>query len=166
VTVAIVLSVLAMFDLLLAGFRAVAGREGLTTKGPLFRRGLARAGAWACVVIAAHVALVVLLDAWPAMLAAGRDAIWVFGAFATVTALSIAFWFAPKHVLRLLPTILVLGPLTLLRPLVIVGGLTWAAARSPEPRVWLVAASAGISMLAFEHVLGRRYSRAWMRLVP
>lgn len=165
-TVATVLAVLALFDLLLAGFRAVAGREGLIRKGPLFRRAMLRAGAWACVLIAAHVALVALLDVWPAMLAAGRDAIWVFGAFATLTALSIAFWFAPKHELRLVPTILVLGPLTLLRPLVIIGGLVWAAARSAEPRVWLVAASAGISMLAFERVLGRRHARAWMRLVP
>ena len=164
-TTVVLLVTLAMFDLLLAGFRAVAGRDGRIAKAPLFRAALLRAALWGAVVIAANAALVAALDAWPAMLAAGRDAVWVFGTFATVTAAAIGFWFAPQHELRLVPTILVLGPLTLVRPLVIAGGLTWAAARSPEPRVWLAAAVAGASMLAFEHVLGRKHAGTWRHLV-
>jgi hypothetical protein len=165
VTTALVLATLAMFDLLLAGFRAVAGRDGRIAKAPLFQAAIARAAAWGAVAISANIALVLALGAWPAMLAAGHDAIWVFGSFATLTALAIVFWFAPQHELRLVPTILVLGPLTLVRPLVITLGLAWAAARSPEPRVWIAAAVAGFTMLAFEHVLGRAHAQRWRRLV-
>jgi len=88
----------------------------------------------------------------------------VFGVFATATALALAFWFAPVHELRLIPTLIVLGPLTLLRPLVIAGGLAWAGVRSHEPRVWIVATMAGISMLCAERVLGRSYRERWKRL--
>jgi len=78
--------------------------------------------------------------------------------------LALAFWFAPVQELRLVPTLIVLGPLTLLRPLVIAGGLAWAAVRSDEPRVWILAGCAGISMLCAERLLGRPYRERWKRL--
>ena len=59
----------------------------------------------------------------------------------------------------------VLGPLTLVRPFVIIGALVAACVVTNEPRVWIVGASAGICMLAMEHVLSRRYAEAWRRLV-
>jgi hypothetical protein len=102
---------------------------------------------------------------WPAFVNAGRDAVIVFGIFATATAAALVFWFAPAQQLRLIPTLIVLGPLTLLRPLVIAGGLAWAAVRSSEPRVWIVAIAAGVSMLAAERILGVPYRERWKRLL-
>jgi hypothetical protein len=89
----------------------------------------------------------------------------VFGAFATVTLIAILFWFAPVRELRIVPTLVVLGPLTLVRPLVIVGGLLFAVVVTSSWRVWLAGTVAGASMLAVEQVLGRGYVDRWRRLV-
>ncbi len=91
------------------------------------------------------------------LLRAGVRCVEVFGAFATLTLIAILFWFAPLRELRIVPTLVVLGPLTLLRPLVIVGGLLLAVAGSPNWRVWLAGIAAGVSMIGIEHVLGRGY---------
>jgi hypothetical protein len=171
VTIAILVGVLAVFDFVLAGFRAAAGRDGRIDKMPMFRAAMVRGGLWGGVIVAFHGALAMILVAtgdstvWPAFLAAGRDAVVVFGIFATLTALALVFWFSPLHELRIVPTLVILGPLTLLRPLVIVIGLAYASSRSPEPRVWVTAALAGASMLAGEKALGRRYRDRWKRLV-
>ena len=55
--------------------------------------------------------------------------------------------------------------MTLLRPLVIAGGLVYAAMDAPDMRVWIVAIVAGVSMLGIEWVLGRAYVDRWRRLV-
>lgn len=170
-TVAILLAVLAVFDFTLAGFRAAAGRDGRIRKMPMFREALTRGFVWGIAIVAVQSAIVGIMVAtgddgtWPAFVDAGRDAVLVFGVFATATAGALAFWFAPAQQLRLMPTLIVLGPLTLLRPLVIAGGLAWAAVRSSEPRVWIVAIVAGVSMLAAERILGVPYRERWKRLV-
>jgi len=169
-TYALLLAVLAAFDLTLAGFRAAAGRDGRIHKKQLLRGAMVRGALGGLALVTVHAAIVGVLVAtgdastWPAFVSAGRDAVIVFGVFATSTALALAFWFAPMQELRLIPTLVVLGPLTLLRPLVIAGGLAWAAVRSGEPRVWIVAAIAGISMLYAERLLGRPYRERWRRL--
>jgi hypothetical protein len=170
VTYALLLTSLAVFDLTLAGFRSAAGRDGRIHKKQMLRGAMLRGAIGGLALVALHAAIVGVLVAtgdastWPALVAAARDAVIVFGVFATSTALALAFWFAPLQELRLIPTLVVLGPLTLLRPLVIAGGLAWAAVRSSEPRVWIVAAIAGISMLGAERLLGRPYRERWRRL--
>ena len=67
---------------------------------------------------------------------------------------------------RLLATVTVLGPLTLVRPIVILAGLAIAAARAPEPRVWIMAVLAGVTMLGIEGLLGRPHAAKWRQLVP
>ncbi len=171
--IALVLAVLAMFDLMLAGFRSAAGREGRIAKDAYFRAAIAR-GAWfACAIVGAHIALAAILvvtapsrnASWLELVAAGTVATYVLGAFATLTLLALLLWLSPIVEYRLLASILVLGPLTLVRPFVIIGALVAACVVADEPRVWIVGASAGISMLAAEHVLARRYAERWRRLV-
>jgi hypothetical protein len=99
------------------------------------------------------------------LLRAGAECVAVFGTFATATLVAIAFWLAPASALRLLPTLLVLGPLTLIRPWVIIGGLLYVVTRTPDPRVWVAATAAGASMLALEHVLGRAHYQQWQQLL-
>jgi hypothetical protein len=167
------LSTLALFDVLLSGFRAAAGRDGRIRKPPYYRAAVARAAVAAIVVVAVNAALVAALvatapdpsAAWAGLLEAGRRGVRVFGLFATTVLIAILFWFAPVRELRIVPTLLVLGPMTLLRPLVIAGGLAYAASGAPEWRVWLAAFAAGVSMLGIEGVLGRGYAERWRRLV-
>jgi hypothetical protein len=173
VTAAVALALLAVCDATLAGFRAASGRDGRIAKRRRSRLALIRGAAAGLAIVALNVALAFALVAtasdpdatWRAFAAAGTDATWIFGAFATLTLAAIALWFVPIPEVRLLPTLVILGPLTLVRPLVICGGLAWAATRSTEPRVWIAAAAAGVSMLALEPLLARAYTAAWRRLL-
>jgi len=172
VTVA-ALSALALFDVLLSGTRAAAGRDGRIAKPPYYRAAGLRAVAAGALLIAGNAALVGALvatapqpsDAWLLMLRAGVRCVEVFGAFATLTLIAILFWFAPVRELRIVPTLVVLGPLTLIRPFVIVGGLLYAVAGVASWRVWLAGVAAGVSMIGIEFVLGRAYRGRWRRLV-
>ena len=167
------LAVLAVFDVLLSGTRAAAGRDGRIAKPPYYRAALARAAVASVLVLAANAALVIVLAAtapepavaWHDLLRAGGRCVEVFGAFATLTLVAILFWFAPVRELRIVPTLVVLGPLTLIRPLVIVGGLLFAVAGAASWRVWLAGVAAGASMIGIEFVLGRAYRGRWRRLV-
>lgn len=168
-TIAILLATLVVFDAGLAGFRAAAGRDGRIEKRSYFRFAVARAFGGAAILLALDVGIVALLvavapdpaAAWATMLRAGELCVWIFGAFATLTLGAFAFWFSPIEEYRLLSSIIVLGPLTLLRPLVIVGGLAAACVVVPDLRVWIAAACACVSMLAFEPVIGRFHARRW-----
>jgi hypothetical protein len=173
VTTAVLLGILALFDGLLAGFRAAAGRDGRIDKRGYFRIALGRAALGGLLLLAINIALVAALvmtgsdphAVWSELLRAGDICIWIFGSFATLTIAAMLFWFSPIPEYRLLSSIIVLGPLTLVRPLVIVGGLAVACADTSEPRVWIAAIAAGITMLSFEHVIGRLHAARWQRLV-
>jgi lysylphosphatidylglycerol synthetase-like protein (DUF2156 family) len=171
--IAFILAVLALFDLMLAGFRSAAGREGKVVKDAYFRAAIAR-GAWfALAIVGAHIALVTLLvltapsrhATWHELVTSGTVATYVLGGFATLTLLALLLWLSPVVEHRLLASILVLGPLTLVRPFVIIGALVAACLVTTDPRVWIVGASAGICMLAMERALARRYAERWRRLV-
>lgn len=170
--VVVMLAALAWFDLLLAGFRAAAGRDGAIDKRAYFRGAIARAARFGLVLVGLNglvaAALVLTSPApgavWLELLRAGDTCVWVFGTFATLTLAALAFWISPNSESQLLASIIVLGPLTLARPLVIVGGLAFAATRSAEPRVWIAAAIAGITMLGSERILGRSHATRWRQL--
>jgi hypothetical protein len=167
------LFVLALFDVLLSGFRAAAGRDGRIAKAAYYRAAVVRAGWQGVALIAANAALVALLvgtaaepaATWQDLQGAGSRAMAVFAVFATVTLIAILFWFAPSRELRIVPTLLVLGPLTLVRPWVVVGGLAYAAAGAARWETWIVAAIAGVSMIGIEPWLGRPHRERWRRLV-
>jgi hypothetical protein len=167
------LVLLAFFDVLLSGIRAAAGRDGRIAKPPYYRAAAVRSAAAASLVIGGNALLVAALvatapdpaAAWGDVQLAGRRCVEVFGAFATLTLVAIVFWFAPVRELRIVPTLVVLGPLTLARPLVVVAGLLHAVAGSTNPRVWATGLAAGISMIGVEHALGRGYVDRWRRLV-
>lgn len=171
--VAALLALLAVFDGVLSGFRAAAGRDGRIDKRPYYRRAIARGAQAGVVVVVANVAVAAVLVAtsadpgatWAEFLRAGTTCAWIFGGFATVTLAAIALWWSPIHEYRLLATVIVLGPLTLIRPIVIIAGLAIAAARAGDPRVWIMAALAGTTVLGVEGLLGRAHVARWRQLV-
>lgn len=172
--VAALLALLAVFDGALSGFRAAAGRDGRIDKRPYFRRALVHGALAAVVVVLADGAVAAVLvetsaapgATWAAFVRAGTACVWIFGGFATLTLAAIALWWSPIVEYRLLATVTVLGPLTLVRPIVILAGLGIAAAQGREPRVWILAVLAGVTMLGIESLLGRPHAAKWRRLVP
>jgi hypothetical protein len=172
-TAVILLAVLVLFDAGLAGFRAAAGRDGRIEKRTYFRAAIGRSFAGAVGLLAVNAALVAVLvltasssdETWGTLTHAAELCVWIFGAFATLTLAAFAFWFSPVEEYRLLSTVIVLGPLTLIRPVIIIGGLAAVCMSLPEPRVIVAAAFACISMLSFEHLVGRSHAERWRRLV-
>lgn len=173
-TDAALLAALAIVDCLLAGFRAAAGREGRLAKTRYYRAAVLRGLLAGTLLVGLHVVLALGLlatspapgETWRACIGAAELLVVVFGGFATVVLAAFAVYFLPVGEFRVITSVVVFGPLTLMRPLVIVGGLGLAAAASGSGRVALLAASAGVSMLAFEHVLGRSYAHSYRRLLP
>ena len=172
-TVALLLAVLALFDCALAGFRAAAGRQGMIDKRAYFRGAIVSGLLGGVAIVACNAALTAVLvktahapqATWSQLVDAGTTCIWFFGALATATLAAMALWFSPTAEVQLLATVIVLGPFTLIRPLVIAAGLAVAAVQTGEVRVGIIAAVAGVTMLGFEHVLGRRYASQWRQLV-
>jgi hypothetical protein len=172
VIAAALLALLVVFDALMQGFRAAAGRDGRIGKRAYYRAAFARAALGALVLLAINAAVIAILvesapdpaSTWRAMLDAAARADVFFAGFAALTLVSIAFWLSPIHELRIVPTLVVLGPFTLLRPLVIIVGLAVAAAPFGA-RIWIGASVAGATLLALEHVLGLRHRERWRALV-
>lgn len=172
-TWAALLGVLAMFDCLLGGFRAAAGRNGRLEKKAYYRQALVRAALAGMLLVGVHVVLALVLvslspsptETWNAFVAAAELLVVFYGAFATLTSFAFVFYLAPASDFRVLTSVIVLGPLTLFRPVVIGGGIVLAAAKATDPRVALLGCSAGLSMILFEHALGRAHRREWERLL-
>lgn len=170
-SVAIIIASLAALDIMMCGFRAAAGRDGRIDKRGYYRAAYARAAAFAVGVIALCSFVAWLLVetapdpelAWHRLVHAGTFAAVVFGGFAAVTLAALALWLAPIPEVRVLATVTVLGPLTLVRSLVIGGGLIGASIVSPHPRVWVMAGVGAIAILAAEPVLGFLIARSISR---
>lgn len=170
---AALLGVLALFDCLLGGFRAAAGRNGRLEKKVYYRQALVRAALAGALLVGVHVVLALVFVStspaptatWLAFVDAAALLVAFYGVFATLTLLAFVFYLAPVGDFRVLTSVIVLGPLTLFRPVVIGGGIVLAAAKATDPRVALLGCSAGLSMLLFEHVLGRAHRREWQRLL-
>ncbi|MDQ3032077.1 MAG: hypothetical protein M3Y87_06650 [Myxococcota bacterium] len=172
-SVAIALAALAIIDCVLCGFRAAAGTDGRVDKRAFYRRALARALVAGVVVVGAHVLLVAALVStssdptltWDAFVEAGTICVATYGVLATTIVITLAFHFAPIEDIRVLTSVIVLGPLTLARPTIIAVGLALAVASTADVRVGIAALSAGISMLSFEWLIGRRHATRWRHLL-
>ncbi len=173
ITPAVLLCVLALVDVLLAGFRAAAGRSGRIAKRAYYVRAVRNA----LVAGVLMVGGLVLVGATLAESASDPHACWLifhaaatrlvsfYGTYATVTAAAFAVYFAPIGEARVLSSVIVFGPLTLLRRPIILAGLIVALFPTPTPRLLVMAACAAVAVLSIEHVLGRSYARQWRLLV-
>lgn len=141
----LILIVLALLDTAAAGFRDAAGRNGLLNKDGYYRRAV-RLGALYGILPILGIACVVLGLAaltsdpslWGDFLRAGEAMVWVYGPTATLVALALGIYLSPRFEIRSLATVIILGPFTLLRPVVITGGAVAGVVVSPR---WEVAAA-------------------------
>lgn len=160
------LALLALVDAAFAGFRASTGRNARIRKWPHHvtagRRGLL-CGAAGIAAVALLIVITVDASANPAhrfaaLVDAGTRMLQVLAPYATVMALSlVAYWTLPMRQSTFV--ILVgLGPLTLLRPVVVAGAAAWTVAGA-EWLVWVGSLMAATSVLAVEPVVHRRWYR-------
>jgi hypothetical protein len=163
---------LALVDGALLGFRAGAGRVGLVDKSAHVRRAV-RLGLLASAIVAlVGVALALGItafsspDRWTRLVSGGRAAVHVFGLFAALMLAALSVWLLPFTDLRTFVTVSLLGPGTLVRPLVVVAGMAYAFVRVPTWEVGVLAVYGTVSMLSLERWLTRRFFPVDARLLP
>jgi hypothetical protein len=160
--IAAALCLLALLDGALCGFRAAAGRSGLVRKRAYYLRAVGRGFLAVALTLVPLIALTALLLSRSPQLeadfaAAGRAALFVYGPYATLVLCALALWAIPALDVRTLATVIILGPFTMLRPLVVAAGLVAAAFARPRLEVTLLVVCVGALMLSIERLLGRAY---------
>ena len=171
---AVALAALAVLDLAVCGFRAAAGREGRLDKTAYYVAAVRRAALLGLVVVAAHAGLAALLVAtspdaaatWAAGVDAAGAMLQVYVVYSALVLVALALYLLPIGDFRILTTVIVLGPMTLIRPAVIVAGLVGGVVRAADVRVAVVLACAAATMLTFERIVGRSHAASWRRLLP
>ncbi len=159
--VAGVLLFTAALDAMFAGFRASCGRSGLVRHRRAdvlaSRRGLALGALLVGPVAAALAADAARADRIDHYSAAGRAMLGVYLPYGLVMLLAMAAYTTLSWRFRFLASALILGPLTLVRPLVALvgGGAAWWATRDATVGVLCLAAVAAV--LAVEPAVGRRW---------
>lgn len=159
----LLLTLLALLDGALLGFRAAAGRNGLVEKRGYYLhaslRGFVATALVALIGIAIALALCALRgpELWNVLANAASSAVQIFGAFAALVVLGLTAWMIPSADLRTLLTVTILGPGTLARPLVILAGLGACIATAPRWEVVALGAYGAFAMLSLERILTRRY---------
>ncbi len=164
-TVPILLALLSIVDAGFAGYRDAAGRNPLIRKDHYYRiairRGLS-AGIVVCLIVGMFIAA--LFATQPTAVVAddllhGAALLVVsFGAYATLVLLALGVWLVAEADLRTLASVLVLGPLTFIRPVCI---LATCVAAALVARTWQGSAAplvAACAQLTLEPWLARKWN--------
>jgi hypothetical protein len=164
----LLLYLLALLDGLLCGLRSSMGRCPQIRKSGYYARALVRGivGAQIISVLALGALLVTIaLSSHREALRADFEAVarrmlWLFLPYAALVLITLALRLVPSTDIRSATSVLVLGPLTAIRPLVMIAGvfLGLSASRLRETRLLGIFVLA--LMLSLEFALNRRAARA------
>jgi hypothetical protein len=95
-------------------------------------------------------------DNYASLVAGGARMLWVYVPMAGLNLIAIVVYLLSKsHEVRAVAMTLVLGPFTLLRPVVIAGGALWAAVGSDSRAVWIGALVAAVVTIGVGPAVGR-----------
>jgi hypothetical protein len=169
--VAAALLLLALVDGACAGFRASAGRTGLIRHRQADRRAARRGAALVAALMTPAVTLTCagyVLHHPPGglYLRAGEAMLAVYGPYALVVLAALGCYATLGWRKRYLATAVILGPLTLIRPVVVVLGAAVAVLATHDVGVAIAAALAGLAVLAVEPVAGHLWYAPRERSAP
>lgn len=160
--------VLVSLDCGLMGYRLAMGRSGAIDKRRYYQRATVRSALIGQIPIAILTVVAVLLAhhggaaTSNAFNGAMRRFIMVGGAYAALILAASALCAVPSVTLRTAASVVIFGPLTLLRPLVVVATVVYAVGFHPSPPVLLVALLVAIPGIAIEPILDRRIATGLM----
>ncbi len=159
-----VLYVLAGLDAIFSGICAASGRNALIHKRAYYARSMLYGFAWGQV--ACLIALLILWgtvglvgdfqQAIDEMVSVGQRMEVIYVCYAAVVLFTFAVRAIPIVDVRSITSVVGFGPLTLLRPYVIVAGLAWGLAAQPSPTVAIAAILIAGMMVPF---------RMWLNLM-
>lgn len=160
---AILLGLLAIIDAGFCGFRDAAGRDRRIAKAPYYRGAIRRGMVFGVAVVAIFGAVVggMLASApdaaaaWVDLSGAAGRMVVVYGLYATAVLGALGVYMLGSSDVRTLGTVAVLGPFTLVRPMVICAGAAWAMLGATEPSSRVLAGIAAVVMVLFQPALER-----------
>ena len=160
---AVILCAMALVDGALAGFRAWAGRDGRVVKHQARLRAGVRGAIGSVIALIAIAALMVAIMAttsvtYDELVNAGNRMALAYAPFCIAVALGFLGYFSASLESQALSTVIILGPATFARPVVILIG---AVAASWGASGWVIVAafSAVAIVLAVEPVVARTFAR-------
>jgi hypothetical protein len=158
------LYVLAALDTMFSGICAASGRNALIRKRGYFARSMLYGLAWgqvACLLglLILWIAAAISGDRQNAveeMVAVGRRMAAVYGIYAAIVLLTFAVRAVPSVDVRSVTSVVGFGPLTVIRPAVILAGVAWGLALRPGLEVTIAAILIALVMMPF---------RIWLNLM-
>jgi hypothetical protein len=162
-----VLYLLALLDGLLCGLRTSMGRCPLIRKRVYYTRAALR-GIAGAQIISTLALLAVLLTAalspqWNILrsdlLLASARMLWIFLPYSALVLANLALRLVPSTDIRSATSVFMLGPLTAIRPFVMIAGVLYGISASHLVRTKLLGLFILVLMLVLEFVLNRRAAR-------
>jgi hypothetical protein len=156
--------ILATVDAAFIGYREAAGRNALIDKGRYYRWAMVRGallgqiavgvvGAFAIVILAFSADRSSLIGQFEDM---GTRMLTVFVPYALILFLAFLVRLMPSVDLRSITSVIIFGPFTLIRPVVVIAGIIWGLLYGPNWITILLAALILFLMLGFEWAIGKR----------
>ncbi|HEU4768905.1 MAG TPA: hypothetical protein VFS77_16085 [Pyrinomonadaceae bacterium] len=161
----LLLWLLATVDSAFIGYRDAAGRNALIQKQQYYRHAIFRGALFGqiAVALAGIVAIVMLLlSPEPARLIADFERVatrmlMVYVPYALILTITFFIRVLPSVDVRSITSVLVFGPFTLVRPLVVMAGAIWGLLGAPTIHVLLMV------VLIVTLMLGMEYALDWLR---
>jgi len=156
---------LATIDSAFIGYREAAGRNALIRKRTYFRRALIRgalAGQVAVLIVGVTTAILVATSSDAAALfskfeTVGARMLTVYIPYAVVLLITFCIRAVPSVDIRSITSVLIFGPFTFIRPLIVLAGAVWGVIAAPGPITIAITVLIVILMLGLEHIL------SWLR---
>jgi hypothetical protein len=162
------LYLLALLDGLLCGLRTSMGRCPLIRKRAYYLRALVRGIVAAQVVSALALAALLLAGAFSShrdalradLASAAARMLRIFLPYAALVLFNLALRLLPSTDIRSATSVFMLGPLTAIRPVVMIAGILYGLSASRLLETWLLGLFVLALMLFLEFALNRRAARA------
>jgi hypothetical protein len=158
---------LATVDSAFIGYREAAGRNALIEKGAYFRRALIRSalfGQLAVLIVGVITAIALATTGDPAALfskfeTVGARMLTVYVPYAIIILITFCIRAVPSVDIRSITSVLIFGPFTFIRPLVVLAGAVWGVVAAPGSITIAVTLLIVILMLGLEYALSGLRSR-------
>ena len=155
--------ILATIDSGFIGYRVAAGRNALIAKRDYYRRAMIRGavlGQIAAAIAGVVAVLILMLSRQPVAVfddfeRVAERMLMVYVPYAAVILVTFCIRAIPSVDIRSIASVLVFGPFTLLRPLVVCAGAIWATLAAPSISVLLLIVLIVFLMLSMEYILDR-----------
>ena len=165
--IALMLWALATIDAACIGYREAAGHNALIDKRAYYRHAMIRGAVFGQIAVglaAAAGAVVLVLSPEPEVLLsqfqhAGARMVQVYIPYALIILLAFAVRLLPSVDLRSITSVLIFGPFTLIRPVVVIAGVVWGVLSAPNMSILLLGTLVLFLMLGLEWGISRLRAR-------